>query len=190
MSSIRIGFAMCGSFCTFSKAITQMQNLVDLGYDVLPIMSKNAYTINTRFGSSRDFIDKIEAITSKKIINTIDEAEPIGPKALVDVLAVVPCTGNTLAKMSNAITDTAVTMAVKSHLRCQRPVVIALASNDALGASAQNIGKMLNVKNVYFVPLSQDDPKKKPNSLVAHFDLLLPSIEMALDGQQLQPIFR
>lgn len=190
MSSIRIGFAMCGSFCTFSKAIIQMQNLVDLGYDVLPIMSKNAYTINTRFGSSRDFIDKIEAITSKKIINTIDEAEPIGPKALVDVLAVVPCTGNTLAKMSNAITDTAVTMAVKSHLRCQRPVVIALASNDALGASAQNIGKMLNVKNVYFVPLSQDDPKKKPNSLVAHFDLLLPSIEMALDGQQLQPIFR
>lgn len=190
MSSIRIGFAMCGSFCTFSKAIDQMQNLVDLGYDVLPIMSKNAYTINTRFGSSKDFIDRIEAITSKKIINTIDEAEPIGPKALVDVLAIVPCTGNTLAKMSNAITDTAVTMAAKSHLRCQRPVVIALASNDALGASAQNIGKMLNVKNVYFVPISQDDPKKKPNSLVAHFDLLLPSIEMALDGRQLQPIFR
>lgn len=190
MSSIRIGFAMCGSFCTFSKAIDQMQNLVDLGYDVLPIMSKNAYTINTRFGSSKDFIDRIEAITSKKIINTIDEAEPIGPKALIDVLAIVPCTGNTLAKMSNAITDTAVTMAAKSHLRCQRPVVIALASNDALGASAQNIGKMLNVKNVYFVPISQDDPKKKPNSLVAHFDLLLPSIEMALDGRQLQPIFR
>ncbi len=190
MSGVKIGFALCGSFCTFSKAIPQIQALVDLGYDVLPIMSKNACSIDTRFGKSKEFIEKIESITSKKIINTISQAEPIGPKALIDALVIAPCTGNTLAKISNAITDTSVTMAAKSHLRCQRPVIIALASNDALGASAQNIGKLLNTKNIYFVPLSQDDPQKKPNSLVAHFDLILPTIEMALKGKQLQPVFR
>lgn len=190
MNGIKIGFALCGSFCTFSDVIPQIKVLTDLGYDVLPIMSQNACSIDTRFGTSKEFISKIEKITSKKVINTIDDAEPVGPKALIDALVIAPCTGNTLAKISNAITDTSVTMAAKSHLRCQRPLIIALASNDALGASAQNIGKLLNTKNIYFVPLSQDDPQKKPNSLVAHFDLLAATIEMSLSGKQLQPIFR
>ena len=189
MNGIKIGFAMCGSFCTFSSAIPQMEHLVELGYDVLPIMSKTAYETDTRFGKAENITAKIEDICSKKIINKITEAEPIGPKNMVDLLLIAPCTGNTLAKISGAITDTAVAMAAKSHLRVQKPLLIALASNDALGASARNIGTLLNTKNVYFVPLSQDDPIKKPNSLVAHFDMIEPAIKEALKGKQIQPIF-
>lgn len=190
MTKATIGFAMCGSFCTFSKALPQMRQLVDSGYKIVPIMSNTAYTTDTRFGKAEDFISEIEEITGNKIIFTIPQAEPIGPKKMCDIIVIAPCTGNTLAKIAHAITDTSVTMAVKSHLRILRPVVISIASNDALGATAQNIGKLLNTKNIYFTPMSQDDPDLKPNSLVAHFDLLEETIEYALEGKQIQPIFR
>lgn len=190
MSKASIGYAMCGSFCTFTKAISQMKKLVDLGYDVLPIMSLTASTTDTRFGRAKEFISEIEEITGKKIINSISLAEPIGPKKMCDLLAVCPCTGNTLGKISLGITDTPVTMAIKSHLRILRPVLLCVATNDGLGASAQNIGRLLNTKNVYFVPMSQDDPQNKPNSLVSDFKLVPECVELALSGKQYQPIFR
>lgn len=189
MNKIRVGFAMCGSFCTFGKAIEQMKKLIEAKYKVFPIMSFNASRIDTRFGKAKDFISEIEGICDSKIINTIEGAEPIGPKNMADIILIAPCTGNTLGKLCSAITDTPVTMAAKSQLRVHKPVLISLATNDALGASAQNIGKMLNNKNIYFVPMSQDDPVKKPNSLVANFDLISSSIELALLGKQKQPIF-
>ena len=189
MSKASIGFAMCGSFCTFSKAINQMKKLIELSYDVVPVMSENASSTDTRFGKAQEFIEEIEEITGKKIINTINLAEPIGPKKMCDLMLVCPCTGNTLSKMSMGITDTPVTMAVKSHLRILRPVLLCVASNDALGASAQNIGKLMNTKNIYFVPLSQDDPKNKPNSLVSHFELIPQCVESALKSEQYQPVF-
>lgn len=188
MSKVSIGYALCGSFCTFSKAIAQMKNLVQLGYDVLPIMSLAASSTDTRFGSAKDFVEKIEEITEKKIVDTITKAEPIGPKKLCDLLLISPCTGNTLAKIANGITDTPVTMAAKSHLRILRPVLLCIATNDGLSASAQNIGKLLNTKNVYFVPFNQDDPKTKPNSLVSRFELIPQCVEKALSYQQYQPI--
>lgn len=190
MSLKTIGFALCGSFCTFSRAIPQMQLLAEQGYKIIPIMSETAYTTDTRFGTAQGFIDKIEEITGSKIIHTISQAEPIGPKKMCDLLIVAPCTGNTLSKICNAITDTCVTMAVKSHLRIGRPVLISIATNDGLGASAQNIGKMLNTKNVFMTPFSQDDPENKPNSLVSHFEQLVPCAELALIGKQMQPIFK
>ncbi len=188
MSKISIGFALCGSFCTFKKAISEMKKLADCGYDVLPIMSYTAYTTDTRFGKAKDFVSQIEEITKKKIINSIELAEPIGPKKLCDVMLICPCTGNTLSKISRGITDTPVTMAAKSHLRIHRPLVLCIATNDALSASAQNIGRLLNTKNIYFVPVSQDDPFNKPDSLVAHFDLVEKSVASALEGKQYQPI--
>lgn len=189
MSKIKIGFAMCGSFCTFSKAIEQMKKLITKDYKVIPIMSFNAYNIDTRFGKAKEFQNQIENICNEKIINSIEVAEPIGPKNMVDIMLIAPCTGNTLSKICLGITDTPVTMASKSQLRVHKPVLICLATNDALGASSQNMGKLMNTKNIYFVPLSQDDPVKKPNSLVAQFDLIIPSIECALEGKQIQPVF-
>ena len=189
VGAVTVGFALCGSFCTFSRALPQMQALLDAGYEVLPIMSFNAGSIDTRFGKAADFIEKIEAICGRKVIRSILEAEPIGPKKMTDIMLIAPCTGNTLAKLANGITDTPVTMAAKSHLRGARPVLLAVATNDALGASAQNIGRLLNRKHYYFVPLSQDDSQKKPTSLVAHFDLIVPAVEAALAGKQLQPVF-
>lgn len=183
-----VGFAMCGSFCTLSKAIEQMEGLSGR-YNLLPIMSRNTYETDTRFGTAQSFIDKAEAISGRQVVHTIPQAEPIGPKGLVDVLAVCPCTGNTLSKLALGITDTPVTMAVKSALRIGLPVVLCLASNDALGASGQNAARLLNTKNVYFVPMRQDDPEKKPFSLVADFSLLEPAIQSALQGKQLQPVF-
>lgn len=188
MNGIKVGFAICGSFCTFSKALEQMEKLISLGYDILPIMSFNAYSIDTRFGKAEDFRKRIEDMCGKKIISTIKDAEPIGPKKMTDIMLIAPCTGNTLAKLSYAITDTPVTMAAKSHLRQSKPLLISIATNDALGASAQNIGRMFNTKHIYFVPFSQDNPEKKPNSLVAHFDLIPKSIELALSEQQIQPV--
>lgn len=185
-----IGFAMCGSFCTFSKALTQMEKLCLGGHDIIPIMSHTAYSTDTRFGEAAGFVDKIEALTGHKVIHTISGAEPLGPKKMCDLLIVAPCTGNTLAKLSLGITDTPVTMAVKSHLRILRPVLLCPATNDALGASAQNIGRLLNTKNIYFVPMSQDDPEKKPNSLVADFSLIPACADKALAGEQLQAVFR
>lgn len=191
MNKLKIGFAMCGSFCTLSKCISEMQKLKDIGHDVFPIMSFNTFELDTKFGTANEFKNRIQNICeNKEIIHTIPQAEPIGPANLADVILIAPCTGNTLAKLCRGITDTPVTMAAKSQLRIRKPVVIALASNDALGASAQNIGKMLNAKNIYFVPMSQDDPEKKPNSLVAHFDLIPETIELALQNKQIQPVFR
>ncbi|WP_312693800.1 dipicolinate synthase subunit B [Caproiciproducens sp.] len=188
MKSPTFGFALCGSFCTFDKAIEQMRSLAEAGYDILPIMSQNAATTDTRFGKADDFIWEVEDICGKKIIKSIVEAEPIGPKKMADLLIVAPCTGNTLAKIANGITDTTVTMAVKSNLRIGRPVLLAPATNDALAASAQNIGKLLNCKNIYFVPMKQDDPAKKPSSVVADFSLILSAALAALEGKQLQPV--
>ncbi len=184
-----IGFAMCGSFCTFSRAIAQIKRLKDEGYNVIPIMSETAYSTDTRFGTAVGFINKIESITGNKIISSITEAEPIGPKKMCDLIIAAPCTGNTIAKLSNGITDTAVTMAVKSHLRICRPVLICVSTNDALGASAKNIGGLLNTKNIYFVPMSQDDCINKPKSLVGNFEIIPECAAEVLKGVQPQPIF-
>jgi dipicolinate synthase subunit B len=184
------GFAMCGSFCTFSKVIEQMRHIAEAGYPLLPIMSQNAYSTDTRFGKASDFIWEVEDICGRKIIKSIVEAEPIGPKKMVDLMIVAPCTGNTMAKLANGITDTSVTMAVKSSLRNGRPILLAVATNDALAASAQNMGRLMNTKNLYFVPMKQDDPQKKPTSVIADFSLILPAALAALEGKQLQPIFR
>ena len=189
MTKATIGFAMCGSFCTFSKAFAQMKNLVDSGYRVLPIMSQNAYSTDTRFGKASEMVKKAEEITGEKVLHTSVMTEPIGPKKMCDLLLIAPCTGNTLAKLSLGVTDTSVTMAAKSHLRILRPVLLCVATNDALGASAQNIGRLLNTKNIYFVPLRQDDCIKKPNSLVADFDKIPACVEAALEGRQVQPVF-
>lgn len=189
MNNETVGFALCGSFCTFKKAIPQMKKLVDLGYSVMPIMSETAYSTDTRFGAINDFINEIENICGRKIVHTIKEAEPIGPKKLLDALIVAPCTGNTLGKMANGITDTSVTLAVKAHLRNSRPVIIGVSTNDALGAAAKNIGLLMNCKNIYFVPMRQDDCKAKPNSIVADFEKIPETVKAVFEnGTQLQPI--
>ena len=183
-----LGYAMCGSFCTFARALQQMRALKELGYEIVPVMSETAAHTDTRFGRASDFMWQIEDITGRPPICSIVEAEPIGPKKMVDLMIVSPCTGNTLAKLANGVTDTAVTMAVKSALRVRLPVLLTLATNDALAASAQNIGRMMNVKNVYFTPFRQDDHVKKPSSLVADFSLLPAAAAAALEGQQLEPV--
>ena len=151
MNPIRLGFAVCGSFCTHSEILPQMQALIDQGFDITPILSETVYTTDTRFGKCEDFIDSVEKICNKKSIHTVSGAEPIGPKALLDVLVIAPCTGNTLGKLANGITDSSVTMAAKAHLRNERPLIIAPSTNDALGASAKNIGKLMNYKHFYFI---------------------------------------
>ena len=188
MTDTTVGYAICGSFCTFSKTIQQIKKLVMSGAKVLPLMSQNAYSTDTRFYKAAEFISEVESITNQKVIHTISDAEPIGPKKMCDVLVVAPCTGNTLAKIANGVTDTSVTMAVKSHLRIKRPVLLCIATNDGLGASAQNIGKLMNTKNIFFVPFSQDDPINKPNSLVADFTLVEKCTELALSREQYQPV--
>ena len=188
MTKATIGFAMCGSFCTFSKAFTQMQRLVDSGYDVIPIMSQNAFSTSTRFGKAEETVKRAEEITGKAVLHSVVQTEPIGPKKMCDLLVIAPCTGNTLAKLSLGITDTAVTMAAKSHLRNGRPVVIAMASNDGLSAGARNIGELLVRKHYYFVPFGQDSAILKPNSLIADFDKIPDTVDAALRGEQLQPI--
>ena len=188
MDSVRLGFAFCGSFCTFSNAIAQLRQAAETGYDIYPIMSFNAYSTDTRFGKADDFVWEIEDVCGKKVIKSIADAEPLGPKKMVDIMLVAPCTGNTLAKLAWGITDTPVTMAVKSVLRVGIPVVLAPATNDALAASAQNIGRLLNTKHIFFVPMAQDNPKQKPTSVIADFDQILPAIEAAQAGIQLQPV--
>lgn len=190
MNKANVGFAMCGSFCTFKKVIPQIEALISLGFNVVPIMSGVSYTTDTRFGKAEDFIKQIEDITGKKIIHTICGAEPIGPKKLLDALIIAPCTGNTLGKMANGITDTSVTLAAKAHLRNARPVIIAVSTNDALGAAAKNIGLLMNSKNIYFVPMSQDDPENKPNSIVADFTKIPETLKFVLaEGKQNEPLF-
>ena len=190
MTGITVGYALCGSFCTFSKTIPQIKELIKRGCKVLPIMSETAYSTDTRFGKAEEFISEIERITENKIIHTISDAEPIGPKKMCDLLIIAPCTGNTLSKLANGVTDTCVTMAAKSHLRIKRPVLLCIATNDGLGASAQNIGRLLNTKNIYFVPFGQDDPEKKPNSLVADFSRISDSAIEALSHRQIQPLIK
>ncbi len=186
--SLKIGFALCGSFCTFKSAVAQITQLIAQDAEVTPIMSETAYSTSTRFGAAHEYTDLIESLCGKKIIHTITAAEPIGPQKMFDALLIEPCTGNTLAKLANGITDTAVTMAAKSHLRNGRPLVLAVSTNDALGNSAQNIGRLLNYKNIYFVPMRQDDSTNKPRSIVADFTQTYPTLLSALNSEQIQPI--
>ena len=186
---MKIGFAMCGSFCTFSYAFEQMSILRDADHEIVPIMSFNASSIDSRFGKAADHIARAEAIADRKIINSIATAEPLGPAEKLDLLVICPCTGNTLAKLAHGITDTPVTMAAKAHLRSDRPLLIALATNDGLSANLSNINAMQKRKSVYFVPMKQDDPVKKPHSLVADFDRLGESVAATLRGEQLRPLF-
>lgn len=184
-----IGFALCGSFCTVRAALCEMEKLTN-DYAVQGIVSENVYTTDTRFARAQDVIAEIKELTGREVIHSIVAAEPLGPKSPLEALIICPCTGNTLAKMANGITDTAVTMAAKAHLRSNRPLIIALASNDALSANLKNIGQMLTRKNVYFVPMKQDDPKEKPHSLVADFSQLAPTLAAALAGKQYQRLFQ
>jgi len=188
MKNKRIGFAITGSYCTFNKALEQMAILAK-NNEVFPIFS---YSIkeDTRFYSSDDFYDSVIDITGKKPIDTIVLAEPIGPNKSLDVLVIAPCTGNTLAKLANSITDTPVLMAAKAHIRNDRPLVLAVSTNDALSGSAKNIGNLLNLRNIFFVPMSQDDPINKARSIVADFNLIENVLESALNGRQLQPIYK
>ena len=183
-----IGFAMCGSFCTHKKAVEQLEHIAAID-SVQPIMSENVYSTDTHFGTAEDLKNKVRELCGREIIHTVVGAEPLGPKTPLDTLVICPCTGNTLAKIALGITDTAVTMAAKAHLRSDRPLVIALASNDALSANLKNIGALLTRKHIYFVPMTQDDPEKKPHSLVADFSLLLPTYDAAVKGRQYQKIF-
>lgn len=184
----KIGFAVCGSFCTFKKAFAQLERLIELGADVTAIMSHNAAETDTRFGKAAEHIAYLERVTGKSVIRTIAEAEPIGPKKMFDVLVIAPCTGNTLAKLALGIIDTPVTMAAKSHIRNASPLVIALSTNDGLAGSAKNLGMLLNYKSVYIVPFRQDDPAAKPRSLSADFERIPEAVEHALNGVQIQPV--
>ena len=184
---MNIGFAMCGSFCTFSKVFPILEQLA-LQHKVFPIFSDASGSIDSRFGQAKDFVAFAERICNRKVIQTIADAEPIGPKKLLDALIIAPCTGNTLAKLAHSIADTPVTMAAKSHLRNGNPVIVAISTNDALAGAAENIGKLLVRKHYYFVPFRQDDAMKKPTSIVADFTMIPQTLEMAFDGKQIQPI--
>ncbi len=188
LEGLRIGYCITGSFCTFKKSFETLSQLVSTKAWVVPIMSFNASNLDTRFGKAGDHIAYLENITNRKVIKTIEDAEPIGPKNLFDILVVAPCTANTLAKLSVGITDTPVTMAVKSHIRNSKPVLVAVSTNDALGAAAKNIGMLQNYKNYYFVPYTQDDYVNKPKSVVARFELIPQAIIDAMNGVQSQPI--
>ncbi|MDD6345339.1 MAG: dipicolinate synthase subunit B [Oscillospiraceae bacterium] len=187
-SGLRIGYAVTGSFCTFEKSFKQAEILRKMGAELIPIMSENASSISTRFGNAEDNLKKLENICGCRVITTIADAEPIGPESLTDIMIVAPCTSNTASKLANSITDSTVTMAVKSHLRSGKPVVLAIASNDSLMGSAKNLGILFNMKNYYFVPMRQDDYVKKPSSLVAEFSMIPQAVESALKGIQLRPI--
>ena len=188
MKKARVGIALCGSYCTFEAVFPEFEHLAALDYDLTPIMSENARYTDTRFGRGADFAKRLEALCKKPVICSIKDAEPIGPKKLLDILLVAPCTGNTLGKLANGITDSAVTMSVKSHLRNGNPVVLAISTNDALGASGPNIARLRGTKNFYFVPYAQDDAENKPASMIARMNLIETTVELALEGRQLSPI--
>lgn len=188
LENLRVGFGVCGSFCTFKRTFSAVKKLVELGCDVTPIMSFNASQIDSRFGTAEENVKTLEEICKKSVICTIEGAEPIGPKGLFDVICVAPCTSNTLAKLVTGVNDTPITMAVKSHLRNSKPVVIGISTNDALGSSAKNVGFLQNYKNFYFIPYSQDNYESKPMSMVCHFELIPNVICEALEGKQFQPI--
>ena len=185
----KVGFVLTGSFCTFKKTIPKMKELIEKeGADIIPIMSYNSYNLDTKFGKAEDFIKEIEDITGKEIIHTIQGAEPIGPKKMTDIMVVAPCSGNTMAKLALDIIDTPAVMACKSHLRNDRPLVIAPSTNNGLSGNAENIGKLLNRRNYYFVPFRQDNPITKPRSIVFDEGYLIKTIKLALDGEQISPI--
>ena len=186
----KIGVAFTGSFCTYKKVFEELKKLVEEGAEVQTIFSNASQTIDSRFGKAADFIADAERITGIRPMMTINQAEPIGPKSLLDLLVILPCTGNTIAKLANGITDTPVLMAAKAHLRNEKPLVVSVSTTDALGMNMKNIGLLLNAKHIYFVPFGQDDPVKKPNSMVAHTELLIPTVEAALQGRQYQPIIQ
>ena len=188
LQGIRIGYCLCGSFCTFEKSFSAAERLVGMGAQLIPVMSYNSAELSTRFGTNEHNIARFERITGRSVIKTIVDAEPIGPKKMCDIMVVAPCTANTLAKLALGITDTPVTMAVKSHLRNGLPVVVAVSTNDALAGCAKNIGALHNYRNYYFVPYRQDDTENKPNSIVADFELIPQTIELALMGRQIQPL--
>ena len=188
LSGARIGCAMTGSFCTFRAVFDAWRALRAKGAELIPILSFNAGSLDNRFYTAADARQILTEICGHEILDSIPAVEPIGPKKLLDLLIVAPCTGNTLAKIAAGITDTPVALAVKSHLRNNRPVLLAISTNDALSGSAQNIGKLMNTRNIYFVPFRQDDPEKKPASAVARFELLPESANLALRGRQIQPI--
>ena len=188
MKKERVGFALCGSFCTHAAVLPVLKKMAEQYETVVPIVSDYAAFTDTRFGSSEDFLEKLEDLTGNEILYDIKSVEPIGPQKLLDVLVIAPATGNTIAKLAAGISDTAVTMAAKAHLRNGRPVVVAVASNDGLSAGAKNIGELLNRKNYYFVPFGQDNAWQKPSSLIADFDRIPETVESALKGEQIQPI--
>lgn len=184
-----VGYAMCGSFCTLQRAIDEMEKLVASGVEVQAIMSENAYSTSTRFGKAEDIIKRVLDITQRDIIHTVCAAEPLGPRRPLDALIIAPCTGNTLAKISLGITDTAVTMAAKAHLRQDRPTLIALSTNDALSQNLQSLGRLISRRSVYFLPMVQDDVVGKPHSLVADISLMAKAYEKMLLGEQMRPLF-
>ena len=190
ISGKNIGFAMTGSFCTFQKAFQQMEHLVSLGANVFPIFSYSPQEMECRFGSYETFLKEAETISMHKPILTLAQAEPIGPKGMLDLLLIAPCTGNTLSKLAHAITDTPVLLAAKSHLRTETPLVLSISRNDNLGLKFKNLGLLYSTKHIFFVPFGQDDAVEKPNSLVAHTDLIVPTIELALEEKQIQPVIR
>ena len=182
-----VGFALCGSYCTFSQVFPVMEEMA-AEYTLIPIVSNNVAVTDSRFGTSADHLARIESICGRKPLASIAAVEPIGPKKMLDALVIAPCTGNTLAKLAHSIADGPVTMAAKSHLRNGRPIVIAVSTNDALAGAAENIGKLMARKHIYFVPFGQDDPNNKPTSMVADFNQIPQALEAALEGRQLQPI--
>ena len=186
----KVGVAFTGFFCTYKKVFDELQKLADEGAEIQTIFSDAAKSIDSRFGNAEDFVAKARSITGKEPMLTIPQAEPIGPKSLLDILVILPCTGNTIAKLANGITDTPALMAAKAHLRNDKPLLISISTNDALGMNMKNIGLLLNAKNIYFVPFGQDNPEKKPNSMIARTELLIPSIEAALNGKQYQPVIQ
>lgn len=185
---MKVGFAITSSFCTLDKVLDNLRELVDLEYDVYPIISENIRKYDTRFGSSKEFIEKVEEITGKRVIDNIVGAETFGPQNKMDVMVVMPATGDFIAKLANGITDNPINLAVKATLRNQSPIVVAVSTNDGLGLNGENIMKLLNTKNIFFVPFGQDNYENKPNSLIAHYDMLLNTIESAIEGKQLQPV--
>ena len=186
----KIGVAFTGSFCTYQRVFTELKNLVQEGAQVQTIFSNAVQSIDSRFGNAEDFVKEAEKITGIAPMLTIAQAEPIGPKGLLDLLVILPCTGNTIAKLANGITDTPVLMAAKAHLRNEKPLLLSISTNDALGMNMKNIGLLLNAKHVYFVPFGQDNAKKKPNSMIAHTELLVPAAKAALEGKQYQPVIQ
>ena len=188
MERLRVGFAFCGSFCTMSQAMAALERMAESGAEVWPIASRAVAETDTRFGRAEDFLRRMEEVCGRPVISTVKDAEPIGPKGLLDVLVICPCTGNTMAKLAHGITDGPVTMAAKAHLRNGRPLVLAPATNDGLSAAAPNLGTLLGRKRVYFVPFGQDDPAGKPTSLIADFSRVPETVAAAVRGEQLQPL--